>query len=324
MCLFILVNHNYKPRVDPKDPNSKLDTSNLTLGMSHLENSQVSEKMHFPGQSKTDLKKKIYKEFSSQKKRKVTLQTMDDAAKERYLQEQEATLDKLRSHKLNLREHLDLLEDKLDDTLVKMKEKKKAENKDTVEEKNRKLEMDEKFKEIKKFQSEANELKEAFTGGSGFDKLKALENVKKEKSKNVKRLEKEIRDLREANQQREAGLKEIEDKNRKENEKLTEELHQARDELKHLEREHEKKAEISKSINAASLLVEKYYRELCKKYKINDVLNISQEESGEVTTYKFKEFDPKRAKTPHKKTVDKRMKNPIWRAMYLLFTQKRE
>jgi hypothetical protein len=109
--------------------------SQLSTGSQALETSQVSDKMHLPGQSKTDLKKKIYKEFSTQKKKKITLTTMDDAAKEKYLANQVATLEKLRAHKLNLREHLDMLEDKLDDTLIKMKEKKKAENKDTQEEK---------------------------------------------------------------------------------------------------------------------------------------------------------------------------------------------
>lgn len=309
------MNHNYKPRVDPKDPKTQLDMSQLSTGSQALETSQVSDKMHLPGQSKTDLKKKIYKEFSTQKKKKITLTTMDDAAKEKYLANQVATLEKLRAHKLNLREHLDMLEDKLDDTLIKMKEKKKAENKDTQEEKKRKEEMDVKFKEIKRLQLAASKLKEAFTGGSGFDKLKELENTKLLKKANTEKLEKEIKEVMTNNQRREVQLREIEEKNKEENNRLTVELHKARDELKLLEREHERKAEISKSINAASLLVEKHYRELCKKNKINDVLNVRQEENGESPEYKFKNFDPKRAKTPQKKGEDKRMKNPIWRAM---------
>lgn len=93
---------------------------------------------------------------------------------------------------------------------------------------------------------------------------------------------------------------------------MTEELHQARDQLKELEHELEKRAEISKSLNTASLLLEKHYRELCRKNKLNDVLKVERPSEGE---YKFQEFDPVPAKVYIKKKADPRLKNPIWRAM---------
>jgi hypothetical protein len=89
-------------------------------------------------------------------------------------------------------------------------------------------------------------------------------------------------------------------------------LHNARDELKALEREQDKRAEVSKSVNSASLLIEKQYRELCRRNKINDVLKIQGAEEGE---YRFRDFDPTPAQTNTRKPVDKRLKNPIWRAM---------
>lgn len=69
---------------------------------------------------------------------------------------------------------------------------------------------------------------------------------------------------------------------------------------------------MSKSVNAASLQLEKEYRELCRKHKINDVLSIHEGEHGD---FQFRDFDPTRAKTPTRKTVDKRMMNPIWRGI---------
>ena len=93
---------------------------------------------------------------------------------------------------------------------------------------------------------------------------------------------------------------------------LTNELHRTRDELKILEREMDHRAEISKSVNAASLLIEKEYRELCRKNKINDVLMVKAGDGGE---YQFRDFDPTQAKTPTRKTQDKRMLNPIWRGI---------
>lgn len=96
-----------------------------------------------------------------------------------------------------------------------------------------------------------------------------------------------------------------------ENDRLTEELHKARDELKVLESEQDKRAGVSMSVNAASLLLEKQYRELCRRHKINDVLKVEDTE-GE---YKFREFDSTPAKINTRKPADKRLKNPIWRAM---------
>lgn len=95
--------------------------------------------------------------------------------------------------------------------------------------------------------------------------------------------------------------------------KLTEDLNKARDELKGLEREVEEKSRISKSINAASLVLEKHYREICRKNNIDDVLKInSNKETQEV---EFKDFNPTQKKPAVKKKEDRRIKNPIWRAM---------
>jgi hypothetical protein len=65
-------------------------------------------------------------------------------------------------------------------------------------------------------------------------------------------------------------------------------------------------------VNSASLLIEKQYRELCRKNKLNDVLKIESASEGE---YKFRDFDPTPAKIAVRKQPDPRLKNPIWRAM---------
>ena len=102
---------------------------------------------------------------------------------------------------------------------------------------------------------------------------------------------------------------------------MTEELNKAREELKILEREVEEKSRISKSINAASLVLEKHYREICRKNNIDDVLKIIHDKDK--PEVELKDFDPTQKKPVVRKKEDRRVKNPIWRAMYPLVTQQR-
>lgn len=311
-AIWVMVNHNYKPALDPK--------------LSGLAVAERPERSMSPAQAKVagtpltkqGMRKWLYEEFKPQHKHKISLAAMTDLQKEAYLAVQVAALGKLKTHRETLRDHLEQLEDKMDETLAKMREKKQAEEKVSPEEKQRKHEMDEKFKEIRKLQVEAEKLKEEFTGGSGFDKLKELENTKGMRTKHIAELKQEVDKLEKNNEKREQRLLEIEEKNKEEvssgdqNRRLTEELHKARDQLKLLEREMDKRAEVSKSVNAASLQLEKEYRELCRKHKINDVLMVRESEQGD---YHFRDFDPTRAKTPTKKAADKRLLNPIWRGI---------
>ena len=332
--VYVLINHNYKPRLDPKDPTSapvapgtgqpapQAPGSPGPNGSTNpLNNSTMSSpslgtlKFHDPSMNKLELRKKIYEEFKFQKKEKVSLVAMDDATKETYLKSQEEAIVSLRSHRLQLRDHLETLEDKLDDTLARIREKKREENKVNPDEDRRRKEMDEKVVVLRELKEEAKGLKDQFVGGSGFDKLKELENKFAMKAKKVKGLKVEVKNLKENIEKKALAVHDIEVRNREENDRLTLELHKVREEVRKLEREADKRSDVSKSINAASLLLEKEYRELCKKHKINDVLNVRTDKDDLTGEYKFKEFDPTRAKSPPSRGPDKRMKNPIWRAM---------
>lgn len=332
--IYVLVNHNFKPKIDPKDPASAavLPPNGQPTGQppgaggqspapiggnpSGLTSpSTATLKFHDPNMNKLELRKKIYEEFKYQKKEKVALTTMDDYTKESYLKSQDEAITTLRSHRLQLRDHLETLEDKLDDTLARIREKKREDNRVNPDEERRKKEMDEKMVVIKDLKEEAGKLKEQFVGGSGFDKLKELENKFAMKAKHVKKLKVEVKNLKENIDKKEVAVHEIEARNKDENERLTLELHKVREEVRKLERDADKRNEVSRSINAASLLVEREYRELCKKHKINDVLNVKADKDDITGEYKFKEFDPTRAKSPPSKGPDKRMRNPIWRAM---------
>lgn len=221
--LYLMINHNFKPKVDPKEVNlngSFIDVRGNSPGKKlnssmHMDESSAMEKSNLT-QSKYELKKKIYEEFKSQKKTKVSLLKMNDKKKEEYLKEQEANIAKLREHKLNLRDHLDLLEDKLDDTLAKMKEKEKKDNKKSPEE----LELTEKievqFRKIVKLQKESVELKKRFNGENGFDKLKALENSCGALKKNIAKLEKEVSGMAKLNEEAELNIKKIVEENKQE------------------------------------------------------------------------------------------------------------
>ena len=90
-------------------------------------------------------------------------------------------------------------------------------------------------------------------------------------------------------------------------------MNKTREELKILERESEIRAQISKSVNSASLVLEKHYREICRKHNIDDILNLNSENNKDNEL--FKDFDPKQNKPSTKKPADRRLKNPIWRAM---------
>lgn len=209
--LYVMINHNYRPRVDPKDPKSTLPTgdglnnSGMSRGGSannsmEMDSSGIMDsRTNIKGLEKLEARKWIYEEFKPQKPKKISLGTMDDKTKEMYLNTQTQGITKLRDQKKTLKEHLDILEDKLDETLFKMKEKKKAQEGKTEEELARKKELDIKFSQMKQLQKQASELKEQFTGGGGFDKLKDLENKKKALSKNIKELEIQVDSLTKKN-----------------------------------------------------------------------------------------------------------------------------
>lgn len=213
-----MINHNFKPRVDPKDPTSSaLNNSNLNnsgISGGSLNNSGIHDsKMDVRKMDPFEARKWIYEEFKPQKKQKLSLSAMDDRAKEEYLKNQVDGIGKLREQKKTLKEHLESLEDKLDETLFKMKEKKKNQDVRSPEELERKKALDEKFKEMKGLKEQATKLKEQFTSGGGFDKLKELENKKKEKEKSIKELQKQKDNLALLNAENKAACEGIQSSN---------------------------------------------------------------------------------------------------------------
>lgn len=205
--IWVVINHNYRHKVDPKES-----------GIIMAEEKPSPAQMKATGQqmSKSQLRKWVYEEFKPQKNKKMSLKTMSDLQKSGYLANQQSSLTKLQAHRESLRDHLEILEDKLDDTLAKMREKQKTDKKVSKEERERKAAMDEKFNQMRALQAKADKLKEAFTGGSAFDKLKDLENVKGLKTKRVAQLKKEVDSLQENNEARQNKLEEIEQKNAEE------------------------------------------------------------------------------------------------------------
>lgn len=97
-----------------------------------------------------------------------------------------------------------------------------------------------------------------------------------------------------------------------ESKRVAEELILVREELKAEEREQEERYQLGRSVTFASLRLEKSYRELCRSKKIDDVLNLKHAETLGV---EMKEFDGTQAKPKIKVLPDRRLKNPIWRAM---------
>lgn len=207
--IWLMINHNFRPKIDPKDGGLGLEMSDVS--MSPKQRKEVGKPM-----GKLETRHWVYDEFKPKKKQKINLSKLNDRQKEAYWTSQEAALTKLRSHYQNLRDHLETLEDKLDDTLAKMKDKEKVDNKVKKQERRRKAEIDEKFKEIRTLQHQAEKLKEEFTGGSGFDKLKELENTKELKAKKVTELTKQIAALKVNTEGRERRAIEIEQKNKEE------------------------------------------------------------------------------------------------------------
>ena len=86
-----------------------------------------------------------------------------------------------------------------------------------------------------------------------------------------------------------------------------------REELRVLESSQDRRYEQSRSVNAASLCLEKSYRELCRRHKIDDILGFT---SGSERDLEFKPFDPTQYKPSIRKKEDNRMRSPIWRGMY--------
>lgn len=209
-AVWVMLNHNHKTVLDPK-------ATGLAVP-EHPERSMSPSQAKVTGTelSKQGLRKWLYEEFKPKHKQKVSLAAMSDQEKEKYLEVQVAALTKLRAHKDSLRDHLEILEDKMDETLAKMREKKNTEEKQSPEEKARKAVMDEKFKEIRRLQVETDKLKEEFAGGSGFDKLKELESNKSMLSKRIAELQKQVQNIEHNNEKRELRLLEIEEKNREE------------------------------------------------------------------------------------------------------------
>jgi hypothetical protein len=89
-------------------------------------------------------------------------------------------------------------------------------------------------------------------------------------------------------------------------------LKKAKGELKEIEKMANKKEEVNKSIAAACMELEAFYRDFCKKNMIPHVLSV-EVSAKEV---KFKELDTTKRIPPKNTKPDARMKNPIWRAMY--------
>lgn len=207
--VWIVINHNCTEKVDAKS---------ASLGAGRIEGS-ISPRQRLESgnpMSKLETRQWVYDEFKPKKKEKISLSKLNDRQKAAYLSTQRSALEKLRIHHNTLTDQLEALEDKVDDTVIKLKEKQAKDKKISKEEKKRKAELDVQFQKIRKLQQETEALKEKSIGGSAFDKLKELENTKSFKTKRVEELQKETESINEANKKRELKLKEIDKKNKEE------------------------------------------------------------------------------------------------------------
>lgn len=192
--VYLMINHNYSPR-----PAESKMASTEDLQASRIESGLLSaSQAKMQSMTKLEARRWLYEEFKPAKPKKLTLKEMNDYEKEAFCAAQTTTITLLADQRRKIKEHLDHLEDKLDDMWQDFKERRRRELGPSEEEVARKEEMKPMIRQLKELQALSQKLKLDFGQGASFDRLKHLESTKKTKEAAIALLQKHAAELKKA------------------------------------------------------------------------------------------------------------------------------
>ena len=254
---------------------------------------------------------------------KSTKQNLDELSEielDYKLRDLDAGLERLQNQNEKLMEHYNRLKDKLSETTAKMLEKKRQKYTPTEDEQQVINSINSSTRKLNKLQKESAAMRNQLNGETGYVRMKELENLIYTKNNEIKNLEAENEQVKSISTKQKEYFDDVmmERGFSEKMESLDQEIKKLKQEIKNEMTAQNNRVNQQKSINNASVLIEKRHREACLKHNIQDLLEIKINKNAQnpSDTIVMKDIaDAKQVTKMKKKYVDPKMKNPIYRGI---------